>query len=288
MNAFDIETGPQPDSQLAEMMEPWDPEKEIPDPGPFDPNNRDHFKAGQTKDPAKLEVKIAEARAKHESERKDIKKRRAQAGEARMAKFRDEAALSPLTGCTLAIGYFVEDKGFRVSFVDANLIGDRAASQWVEPKAVFAEKFQAALVCRDEFELIHDFWNFISHSVKERASTCGHFIHGYDLPFLLNRSRILGVDVPKGIVEFRGKWPNWNPLLIDTHPLWTFGNNAKGFGLGNVSKACGGPGKPPGEDGGDFHRNFNAGTEEGRRKAFSYLFNDMEMSVLVALKAGII
>ncbi|MGH7970806.1 MAG: ribonuclease H-like domain-containing protein [Limisphaerales bacterium] len=68
---FDIETGPLPEQELAQMVPP------------FDPNE---VKVGNLKDPEKIAAKRAEAEANHHRE------------------FVERAALDPLTGRVLAVG----------------------------------------------------------------------------------------------------------------------------------------------------------------------------------------
>jgi hypothetical protein len=73
---FDIETGPLPETELAELVPPFDPAE---------------VKTGNLKDPAKVAAKIAEVEA------------------AQRREFFDKAALDPLTGRVLAIGVMVFD-----------------------------------------------------------------------------------------------------------------------------------------------------------------------------------
>ena len=77
---FDIETGPLPNSELEQLIEPFDPAA---------------VKVGNIKDPAKIEAKIEECRANHWTD------------------FVDGAALSAVTGRVLAIGIQDSD-GFKI------------------------------------------------------------------------------------------------------------------------------------------------------------------------------
>ncbi len=78
---FDIETGPLPERELAEIVPPFDPTE---------------VKVGNLKDPEKIAAKRAEAEANHRRE------------------FVERAALDPLTGRVLAIGLLSERGEFRV------------------------------------------------------------------------------------------------------------------------------------------------------------------------------
>ena len=72
MVAFDIETGPRPDDELANLKPVFDPAS---------------VKLGNTKDPDKINARIDEARERHDSD------------------WTTKAALSPYTGKILAIGF---------------------------------------------------------------------------------------------------------------------------------------------------------------------------------------
>ncbi|HVV73612.1 MAG TPA: ribonuclease H-like domain-containing protein [Verrucomicrobiae bacterium] len=78
---FDIETGPLPELELAQMVPTFDPAE---------------VKVGNLKDPEKIAAKRAEAEANHRRE------------------FIERAALDPLTGRVLAVGLLSGDAEFRV------------------------------------------------------------------------------------------------------------------------------------------------------------------------------
>lgn len=73
---FDIETGPRPERELAELFQPLAPED---------------IKTGNVRDPVKVQEKITAAQAQHRAD------------------FFDNAALSAVTGRVLAIGYAADD-----------------------------------------------------------------------------------------------------------------------------------------------------------------------------------
>ena len=100
MLIFDIETGPlDEDTVLAAAGDFVQP----PHPGEFDPGS---VKIGNLKDQAKIEAKIAEARASHETAVAQHAQTVEQARQAWVAEQIDRAPLSPITGRVLAIGYW--------------------------------------------------------------------------------------------------------------------------------------------------------------------------------------
>lgn len=172
-----------------------------------------------------------------------------------------KAALSALTGRVLAIGYRSE-RATVIAHIDSETFGG------------------------DEAALIEQFWHRYLKAKADRRHMVGHNIAGFDLPFLIRRSWLLGVDVPDGI--FDSNWRYLDRIFVDTMQRWQAGNYRDQFvGLDKLGKAFGLGGKTEGVDGGDFHRLY-FGTEEERGKALEYLIRDVELTWLVAQRLGIV
>lgn len=249
MICFDIETGPLPKNDLVRLMPPFDPTTAVPDPGDFDPSS---VKTGNLKDPDKIAAKVAEAKQAHAAACASIKQRREQAAADYFAAFEGKAALSAITGRVLAIGIYVSE--YRQGSIEL----------WTVAKD------------HDEASLIGDFFRVADNALNRGESIVGHNIHGFDLPFLVRRAWLLGIDVPDGFYDGR----YWNRCFVDTMRVWQLGTREY-ISLDDIDKALGGPGKPDGVTGADFDRLFH-GTKEERDQALEYLRNDVRMTVRVA------
>lgn len=239
MPVWDIETGPRLDIDLASLAEPFD---------------ESSVKLGNLKDPEKIAAKIAEARAEHE------------------ANIVGRAALSPITGCVLAIGV-ASSRGAACMAVED---GDDHA--------------------KAEADLLSAWWEKASVWRSSGRRLVGHHI-SFDLPFVVRRSWILGVPVPGWIHAGRYR-PDF---FVDTEERWLsfnrFGSEksnldmiAKGFGLDGKFKPE--PRVLPGDQaateltGATFHRFFRAGGEF-RSLALEYLAKDLMLTREVAVRMGI-
>jgi len=173
-----------------------------------------------------------------------------------------KAALSALTGRVLAIGYRSE-KATVIAHVDSE---------------AFEHTGEAGLICQ--------FWRRYLKAKHDRRNMVGHNIAGFDVPFLIRRSWLLGVDVPDGI--FDSNWRYLDRTFIDTMQRWQAGNYRDTFvGLDRLGKALGLGGKTEGVDGGDFSRLY-FGTPDERAKALEYLIRDVDLTWLVAQRLGIV
>ena len=225
-------------------------------PGEFDPAA---VKLGNLKDATKIAEKLGAAQQAHESavagHAADVERAAAAAWE----EFREQAPLSALTGRVLAIGYRSER---------ATVIAHVDALEGGEPV------------------LIEQFWGRYRKAKADRRSLVGHNIAGFDIPFLIRRSWILGVDVPDGL--FDANWRYLDRCFIDTMQRWQAGNYRDKFaGLDAIGKALGLGGKTEGIDGGDFHKLY-FGTPDERAKALEYLIRDVELTWLVAQRLGVV
>lgn len=259
---FDLETAPIPDTaRILSLAGPFVPPAH---PGEFDPASVKH---GNTKDAAKRAAKEADEREKHaalvenyaaECERLEAEWR---------AKVLDDAALSPATGQILVIGV-------------ANPIDGKFGT--TEGKT--------------EPEALEWFWQKYHKCRRPGANQTprlmiGHNIKQFDLRFLVIRSRILSVDVPREV--FDAKWRKWDEIFVDTRDAWLMG---LGWGqcessLDHVGNALGLGGKLAGPDGkpvngADFGKLWN-GSPEDRELARKYLHRDLELTARMAVKLGV-
>ena len=172
------------------------------------------------------------------------------------AEFQERAALSAVTGQVVAIG-LRSCKGVKI------LVGD-------------------------ETEVIKAFWSLYGKATADKRRMVGHNIGGFDIPFLIRRSYILGIDVPAGIL-INGRF--LNDTFTDTMSVWSCGNNQDRISLDTLSRALGGHGKPGGEDactGATFAKLYLSGNPEDKAKATAYLESDLENTWTVAERMGLL
>lgn len=225
---FDIETGAAPQEQLVDIIA-----KQMEDWEP--PKN--------IKDEAKIE------------------ERRNKAIEAIVNK----AALSPITGRILAIGYLNPFKN-----------GGTCAIKGV------SEGAHVPCDPCSETDLIAQFWNTFTSG----RTLLGWNILGFDLPFIYRRSIVLGIDVPpmlRGDANAR-----WAPLFHDIMHLWSFGlyGPDRYESLDTVCKACGIKGKMDGVDGSMFEQMYLRGDATTRAQAIEYCKMDLLACWGVAERCG--
>jgi len=171
-------------------------------------------------------------------------------------KFAAAAALSPLTGRVLAIG-FLGTENSKVGILGA---------EWTEA------------------ELLAKFWRKWSESYKYRRAMIGWNIHGFDLPFLIRRSWLHGVSVPASVRVSNDKY--WNELLIDLMTRFAVGEWKSNTKLDTAAKFFGVGQKPADVSGADFARLW-LGSPNERAKAVDYLKNDLAMTAGIAGRMGI-
>jgi hypothetical protein len=253
---FDIETGPLPLSVLRDTMPSFDI-RTVPHPGVFDPGS---VKLGNIKDAALIAKKIEEAKAKHEEFVANYPAEVAKAEQSHWLEIAERGALSAVTGQVAAIGY-------------------RSA------KGVL---LHAAIGELSEKDIITYFWNSFLSTRKQGRLLVGFNIKGFDIPFLCQRSWILGVDVPDAVFTQTGYV---STTFVDLQERWKAGNRFNGqtgFGtLDTICRACGLPGKPDDCKGADFARMLWSESEEDQQAALGYLKNDLEMTYALAERLGV-
>lgn len=251
---FDIETGPLPDEFLENILEPFDI-RTFPRPFNFDPAL---VKLGNIKDPAKQAAKIEAERAKHEQSVKDYDRDLQNKIADHWGEQVSKAALSATTGQVLAIGYRGEKE-----VIDS--VGENASGEVVT-----------------ESQLLTRFWSQYRNIRKAGRKMVGYCIAVFDVPFLVQRSWILGVTVPDTVYTFPGRY--LEPTFVDLAQVWN-GSSRNWVKLDVIAKAIGIEGKPAGINGGDFARLFN--DPETRGDAIDYLKGDLRMTWEVAQRIGV-
>jgi 3'-5' exonuclease len=226
---FDLESAPLPEDELRKQIPPFD-ESEV--------------KVGNLKDPEKIAAKIADAR------------------ESYVADFISRAALSPLTGRVVVIGYHSTDTG--KTYLDS---GEKNGG--------------------GEAELLSNFWLRYQKCRQEKRQLVGHNITGFDVPFIVRRSWMLDIPVPATVFD-RGKWLDGS-VFVDTMQLWQCGTRDQWVKLDVLSKAFGGGGKPVDEDGQVVTgAQFAELWKTDRKRAEEYLVNDLRMTAEVASRMGLL
>lgn len=255
--AFDIETGARPLDELKAILPPWNPDSVGPHPGEF---NASAVKLGNVKDPAKINDKIADARAKHEAAVADYAAKQETGEVDHWQKIYEEAALAAVTGQVVAIGY-------------------RGAET----------KLHLAVDGVTERHLLVQFWKTYKHARATSRKMVGFRIKNFDIPFLAQRSWMLGVEVPQTILT-----PTFylDSLFLDLDDLWKVGNRGSwgkpGFGtLDTIAKSLGIAGKPDDCTGAEFAGLLWSGKPEDREKAERYLEGDLRMVAEVAERLGV-
>jgi len=246
---FDIETGALPLEKLKTICPPF---SAPPHPGEFNPGS---VKYGNAKKEDKRAEILEAAKAKHADacESYSIDVRYAEANY--WAEIQDKGALSALTGEVLAIGY--KSTKVAIDFVDE-------------------ENTEAGLLAR--------FWRQYQTIRSTNRKMVGFNISGFDIPFIVQRSWLLGIPVPDSV--FSGPQRYLEPVFIDLMKFWSagaWGNVAK---LTVIAQAMGVGAKPEGINGGDFARLFR--NPETRDVAIDYLNNDLEITFGVAERLGVV
>lgn len=173
------------------------------------------------------------------------------------ADFIDKSALHADTGRVIAIGYKTAE-GFEVH----------------SSKSPQGEK-----------GLIENFWKVFSSACSGEChdDLIGHNIMDFDLPFLVQRSWALGIQIPhRLIIPTRGKYITWASNFIDTRNYFLLGKKEGRSSLDSISRFFGIGGK---EESG---KHFYKWMEEDEAKAIEYLRNDLILTEGIARKMGII
>lgn len=258
MLIFDIETSSIDADKVFALVDPFTPP---PVPGEFDASKVAY---GNTKDPAKRAEKLRDCEQKHaalvENYAAECDRLQAEWREKTLA----DAALSPATGEILVIGV--------TNPIDGKFGTTESLSSEAEMLEWFWAKYQK---CRRP------------GSGQQPRLMIGHNIKQFDLPFLVIRSRILQVDVPREV--FEPKWEKWDEIFVDTIDRWRMRRSwgSCESSLDHIGKALGLGGKSRGPNGEDLGKIFSKLWREDRELARKYLHRDLELTAKVAVRLGV-
>jgi hypothetical protein len=253
IRTFDIETEPLGDDVLLELLPPFDESKyQIAE---FDPSS---VKTGNLKDPAKKAEKVETERQKHEAEVARLQAECEQDRTNQFANFKKEAALNPVTGRVVVIGLCDEEDQF-------SYIGDD-----------------------DERETLKAWWALYQEHEEFRSRGKKHWLAGvnifnFDLPFLVFRSWVQHVTVPRSAVELESKWCNWGPVFFDIRRAFQLGDNQRKSSFDWMGKAFGTGGKIEGDCGAKFGELWRS----DRATALRYLKNDVRQPMQWLVRMGV-
>lgn len=134
----------------------------------------------------------------------------------------------------------------------------------------------------NEAGIIATFWDLVTDALEVKLRIIGHNSNSFDLPFLVRRSWLLGVPVPREIRQGR----YWNPLFLDTMEAWSFG--AREYtSLNDIGRFFGVGQKTAGVCGGDFARLW-FGTPAEHKQALEYNEQDLRLTAAIAAKMGLV
>ena len=133
----------------------------------------------------------------------------------------------------------------------------------------------------NEAEIIKTFWEFLQSTQQmDGQAFCGWSIFHFDLPFLVIRSRILGVALPPQLRQGR----YFNPArFMDLQDDWLLGRSRYEVtcSLDYVARALGCGGKAG--EGKDFGPLYAS----DEKAALEYLSNDLAITQRIARKLGV-
>lgn len=245
---FDIETGPLSLDVIKQVTRPF--KSKLKHPGEFDPQS---VKYGNTKDEGLRAKKLEECMKKHADEVANFESKLAKEEQDYWDGIVESAALSALTGCVLAIGYG-SDAGETVDHIQA------------------ADGNEASLLDR--------FWTKFVKCKNQRRKIVGFNIKQFDVPFLVQRSCMLRVDLPEGVMEGR----YLSNTFVDLNDLWMAGSRGTNGNLDEISRACNVGQKPDGVSGALFYELYS--DESTRQKALDYAINDVVITRGIAIRLG--
>lgn len=133
----------------------------------------------------------------------------------------------------------------------------------------------------DESAILEQWWETVDSAIANKQRMIGHNSNGFDLPFLVRRSWLLGVPVPREVRQGR----YFNPLFQDTMEVWNCGSRDY-ISLNELGAAFGVGQKTEGIAGADFAK-YWFGAPEERELAIRYNEQDVRLTAAVAEKMGL-
>lgn len=186
---------------------------------------------------------------------KDPEKIAAKIAEAKAAHERDyfdRAALRADTGRVVAIG-----------------VGYDVDGQFIQGVGRESNDFE------DEALLLEWWWETFTEYADEGRAFVGFNLLNFDVPFLLRRSWLYGVQVPRSVFASGGRYLN-DRHFIDLMQVWQAGSRNDSISLDRLARFLG-VGEKNGS-GADFHKLW----ESDRTKAIEYLANDLRLTLACA------
>ena len=136
---------------------------------------------------------------------------------------------------------------------------------------------KVSVVLGEEKDILEAFWLYALESYGGGGEIwIGFNSNNFDLPFLLRRSMILGVKVPKQLTPSPRYWPG--DFWIDLMDLWKAGDYRATISLDRFCKAANLEGK---NGSGKW---FSQLLKEDKEAAIKYLENDIEITAQLAEK----
>ncbi len=200
-------------------------------------------------DPASVKVGNLKDEAKIKAKIEECRAAYEEECKAAELRFFDRAALSAHTGEVLAIGVrFAGEKGGQV------LHGSEA-------------------------KVLKLFWETCEDTRASDNRLVGFNIFGFDLPFLLRRSWLLGVRPPHWVMD-RDRY--WSPLFVDLMARWQCGDRQNFISLNRIAGLLG-----VGQKNGDG-KMFAETWKADKAAAIAYLNQDLELTLQVARRLGVV
>lgn len=214
----------------------------------FDPSS---VKLGRMKDQVKIDAKIEAAREAHEELVTNYAEKCIADERDYWQKIIANAAKNPALGKIVVIG--VKSTGGKERFI-----------------------------CGDEPDILSSWWASWEARMMEGCTFIGCNNFEFDLPFLRIRSWINNVPVPDSVRDNR--W--WHRCFADVRQEWLSGrrNTDCESNLNHIGKALGLGGKLPGDIAPQFGRYWR----EQRSVAEQYLRRDLDLTLSIARRLGII
>lgn len=244
---YDIETGCK-DLEEMRFIDGGFDRTAIAHPGQFDPGA---IKYGRMTDPEKREQKMAAAILKHQQALEDY-----EFAVSKAASDYDQQLLN--------------DGALRAELCRVLTIGVRTSTGLT----IIPES-------DNEAEIISGFWDRLKYHLMKSQLCISFNGHNFDLPVLIRRSMILGLQVPHCLRSNR-RW--WHQSLIDLREEWRCGvyglSKRENISLDRLSRAMGRAGKT------GSGKNFSYLWQNERESAISYLKADLVETEFAARRMG--
>ena len=166
----------------------------------------------------------------------------------------DKAALDPTQGQVCCIGWQASDVA--------------ACHMHLDPARGF----------HPDSEILCNFWDIVAavyHMDRGNFRLVGHNIAGFDLPYLVRRSWILGVTVPVFILSEMNGYRS--AMIVDTMRLWGFGDRNEFITLDKLATLLGIPTQEGGVDGAGVGEAWASG-EAGQQQVVAHCLSDVRIT----------